>query len=193
MSKKEWNPGIAVFLSLLFPGVGQIYKGQVFGGFGWMLLVGAAYGLSGVMFMGAALLGAGLGSFLVLGSGVILHIVCIIWAAVGDPQKASGALHMLLFLVVGAISLYLYNSFIRSNSSYPPAKSTETYNYSPTHCGKTGFEPSRLLLNGQWTDYRCKAEYLSGGSWTGCLDRIAYTDAVGYGCPGNQKCCPPSR
>ena len=39
----ESNLGIAAILSLLFPGLGQLYKGQVLNGFVWMFLVFGGY------------------------------------------------------------------------------------------------------------------------------------------------------
>ena len=59
---RSWNPGIAAVLSLLIPGAGQMYKGQVERGIVWLLCVALGY------------------SVLVL-PGLILHIICILNAS----------------------------------------------------------------------------------------------------------------
>lgn len=63
-----WNPGIAALLSFIIPGVGQMYKGQVLNGIVWMFVVGAGY-------------------LCLLIPGMILHLCCIVGAAMGDPYK----------------------------------------------------------------------------------------------------------
>ena len=65
---KNWHPGIAALLSLVIPGAGQIYKGKVVIGLLWLVIVVVGY-------------------FLLLVPGIILHAICIITAAVGDPYK----------------------------------------------------------------------------------------------------------
>lgn len=64
----KWNRGIAAVLSFFIPGLGQIYKGQVVGGFVWLVLVGLGY-------------------FLFVIPGAILHFFCMLGAAMGDPNK----------------------------------------------------------------------------------------------------------
>lgn len=64
----KWNPGIAAVLSLVIPGAGQMYKGQVPNGVAWLICTLIGYG-----------------AFVV--PGFILHIFCIIGAASGDPRK----------------------------------------------------------------------------------------------------------
>ncbi|MGA3209517.1 MAG: hypothetical protein ABSE05_17045 [Syntrophales bacterium] len=59
---RTWNPGIAALLSLIIPGAGQMYKGQVGAGFLWFIFVVGGY-------------------FLFIIPGVILYIVCIFSAA----------------------------------------------------------------------------------------------------------------
>ena len=59
---RSWNPGIAALLSLIIPGAGQMYKGQVGAGFLWFIFVVGGY-------------------FLFIIPGVILYIVCIFSAA----------------------------------------------------------------------------------------------------------------
>ena len=66
--KKQWNPGIAAVLSLVLPGAGQMYKGQVANGFAWLLVVVIGY-------------------FVFIVPGMILHILCVLGAALGDPMR----------------------------------------------------------------------------------------------------------
>ena len=66
--QRLWSPGIAALLSLVIPGAGQIYKGEVGHGLGWLFAVVIAY----VVFVFA---------------GAILHLVCIVAAAQGDPYR----------------------------------------------------------------------------------------------------------
>ena len=66
--KKEWSPGVAAVLSLVIPGAGQIYKGQLGTGFVWMIAVVIGY-------------------ILLIVPGLILHILCIVTAYSGDPYK----------------------------------------------------------------------------------------------------------
>lgn len=64
----QWSPGIAALLSLIIPGAGQIYKGQVLNGILWLLFVFIGY-------------------WLIIIPGIILHVICIFGAASGDPRK----------------------------------------------------------------------------------------------------------
>jgi TM2 domain-containing membrane protein YozV len=64
---RAWNPGIAAVLSLIIPGAGQMYKGNILGGLVWLVAVVVGY-----MF------------FIV--PGVILHLCCIVFAASGTPS-----------------------------------------------------------------------------------------------------------
>jgi TM2 domain-containing membrane protein YozV len=68
ISQRKWSPGVAAVLSFLLPGLGQIYKGQVFNGLAWMIVVVVGY------------------VCLVL-PGLILHLCCIFGALSGDPTK----------------------------------------------------------------------------------------------------------
>jgi transposase-like protein len=65
--RQRWSPGVAALLSFIFPGLGQLYKGQVINGLVWMVVVFVGY------------------CMLVI-PGVILHIICIAGAASGDPH-----------------------------------------------------------------------------------------------------------
>jgi hypothetical protein len=66
--QRKWNPGVAGLLSFLIPGAGQIYKGNVGAGFGWLIVVIIGY-------------------WLFILPGIILHIICIVNAASGDRNK----------------------------------------------------------------------------------------------------------
>lgn len=66
--KKRWNGLVAMLLSLLIPGVGQIYKGQVLSGILWFVIVAIGY----AMF---------------IFPGLFLHFFCILGAGLGDPYK----------------------------------------------------------------------------------------------------------
>jgi len=67
---KRWNRLAAILLSLIIPGLGQIYKGQMINGIAWFMLCVLGY----VCF---------------IVPGVVLHIFCIIGASLGDPYKAN--------------------------------------------------------------------------------------------------------
>mgnify|MGYP005862064849 CR=1 FL=1 len=58
----SWSPGIAALLSLIIPGGGQMYKGQVIGGLVWFIAVLVGY-------------------FIFIVPGLLLHLICIISAA----------------------------------------------------------------------------------------------------------------
>jgi len=64
----QWNPGVAILLSFLFPGLGQLYKGEVAAGFVWMFVVILGY----IMF---------------ILPGLILHVCCMVGAGMGDPYR----------------------------------------------------------------------------------------------------------
>lgn len=79
-AKILWNPGVAAVLSLVIPGAGQIYKGQIFNGIFWLVCVIIGY----VMF---------------IFPGVILHILCIVGAfsgknTVSDPEAPNSDTHV---------------------------------------------------------------------------------------------------
>lgn len=65
---KRWNRLVAVILSFLIPGLGQLYKGQAIGGAVWFFAVVIGY-------------------FLFILPGAILHWCCIFHAASGDPYR----------------------------------------------------------------------------------------------------------
>lgn len=64
----RWNPFVAAALSFLIPGLGQCYKGQVVNGLVWFVLVLIGYVL-----------------FII--PGLVLHLCCVIGAAMGDPYR----------------------------------------------------------------------------------------------------------
>jgi len=63
---QRWSPGLAAVLSVLVPGLGQVYKGQIINGLVWFVLVGLGY------------------VALVL-PGLVLHFLCVVGAASGNP------------------------------------------------------------------------------------------------------------
>jgi TM2 domain-containing membrane protein YozV len=68
--KKDWSPGIAAVLSLIIPGAGQMYKGQVGTGIIWLLSVAVGY-------------------MLMVVPGLILHLICITNASSGNRNKGN--------------------------------------------------------------------------------------------------------
>jgi hypothetical protein len=65
---RKWSPGVAAVLSLVIPGAGQMYKGQIFSGLVWLVFVVIGYALLAV-------------------PGIVLHLCCIFAASTGDPTK----------------------------------------------------------------------------------------------------------
>lgn len=65
---RKWSPGIAALLSFLIPGAGQMYKGKVVAGLIWFFVVIIGY-------------------ILLVLPGLVLHLICIVTAASGDPYK----------------------------------------------------------------------------------------------------------
>lgn len=65
---KQFSRGVAMVLSLLIPGLGQIYKGQLFNGLLWLVLTVVGYAL-----------------FVV--PGLVLHLLCIIGAGTGRQYR----------------------------------------------------------------------------------------------------------
>jgi TM2 domain-containing membrane protein YozV len=70
-TQQVWSPAVAAILSLFIPGVGQMYKGRVGEGILWLIFTPIGY------------------IFLIL-PGLIMHIICIINAAQGNPHKQGG-------------------------------------------------------------------------------------------------------
>lgn len=75
-----WNPGIAVLLSLVIPGLGQVYKGQIGRGILWFFAVLIGY-------------------VALIVPGIILHIWCMVNAATSGrnqlmPVGVSAATHV---------------------------------------------------------------------------------------------------
>ncbi len=63
----RWSRGMAILLSVLIPGLGQLYKGQPINAVVWFVLTVAGY--------------------LLIFPGLILHFLCIIGASMGNPNK----------------------------------------------------------------------------------------------------------
>ncbi|REJ90923.1 MAG: hypothetical protein DWQ35_15500 [Planctomycetota bacterium] len=68
MAHRRWSPLVAMLLSFLIPGVGQMYKGQVVNGIVWLLVVVVGY-------------------FFLIIPGLVLHLFCIVGAGMGDPYR----------------------------------------------------------------------------------------------------------
>jgi TM2 domain-containing membrane protein YozV len=64
---KRWSPVVAFLLSVLIPGLGQLYKGHLLRGILWFIIVLIGYAF--------------------IFPGLILHLVCAIEAASGDPYR----------------------------------------------------------------------------------------------------------
>jgi TM2 domain-containing membrane protein YozV len=64
----KWNKGTAGVLSFVIPGLGQIYKGSFFSGIIWFVMTLLGYA-----------------AFIV--PGVILHLICIMAAMSGNPNR----------------------------------------------------------------------------------------------------------
>ena len=65
---KRWEPGIAMLLSFLIPGAGQLYKGQALAGIVWFFAVCFGY-------------------LILIIPGLLLHLGCIVEAGMGDPHR----------------------------------------------------------------------------------------------------------
>ena len=67
-NRKRWSRLVAMVLSLMIPGLGQLYKGQPINGLAWFLLTGAGY-------------------FFFIIPGIVLHCLCVLGAATGDTYR----------------------------------------------------------------------------------------------------------
>lgn len=67
IEKQSWSPGVAAVLSFFIPGLGQLYKGQIFNGIAWFCVTAAGY--------------------IFIFPGLILHLFCIIGAASGAKSE----------------------------------------------------------------------------------------------------------
>lgn len=66
--RRHWSPLAACLLSIFIPGLGQLYKGNIFSGLLWFMVVSFGY-------------------FLLIAPGMVLHLLCIIFATMGDPYE----------------------------------------------------------------------------------------------------------
>lgn len=66
--ERRWIPGVAALISFLIPGGGQMYKGDIGAGIVWFIVVIIGY-------------------IMLVVPGLILHIICMVNAASGDPYK----------------------------------------------------------------------------------------------------------
>lgn len=94
----QWN-GVAALLSLLWPGVGQIYKGEVLSGLAWSLLLTIGYG-------GPVMIAVNTNEpapLVLTVLGFVFHLVCIKDAGLSTKFTRGfhySALRMLLLFVV---------------------------------------------------------------------------------------------
>lgn len=65
---QRWNPAFAMILSLLIPGLGQMYKGQLLNGIAWLIITVIGYT-----------------SFVI--PGLVIHLFCILGAGMGNPNR----------------------------------------------------------------------------------------------------------
>ncbi len=83
-----WNPATAASLSLILPGAGQMYKGSLFNGFAWFVLVVVGYL-----------------AFIV--PGLVLHLCCIIGATLGDPTRLHPAASWVRVILLATTSIFV--------------------------------------------------------------------------------------
>lgn len=69
-SEHKWNPGTAAVLSFLIPGAGQIYKGEIGLGLGFLFFTIVGY-------------------LLFILPGVFLHIICVVVAYDGGRSQRT--------------------------------------------------------------------------------------------------------
>ncbi len=81
---KTWSPGIAAVLSLIIPGAGQMYKGQIGNGIGWFIFICAGYFISSVL---AVMVITIIIAPITLVPTILLHFLCIYYAAIREPYK----------------------------------------------------------------------------------------------------------
>jgi len=67
---RQSNPGLAALFSLIIPGAGQVYQRRVLAGFFWLIIVTGGY----LMFVVP---------------GLILHIACVLSAAMTNPSAKT--------------------------------------------------------------------------------------------------------
>lgn len=79
--EKEWNHGTAAVLSLVIPGAGQIYKGQLVAGLLWLAFIALGY-------------------YMYILPGIVIHLFCVIFAASGKSTK-SNALKETIIEILG--------------------------------------------------------------------------------------------
>lgn len=73
-----WNPGVAAVLSFFVPGLGQIYKGRIWDGLGWLIMILWFYIFSPFILHPACIF-----------IGFALHIICIFVGYFGSGRKFS--------------------------------------------------------------------------------------------------------
>lgn len=61
-----------------------------------------------------------------------------------------------------------------------------------TACGSANATIPSSIRAEDWKEYRCISEEDAGAVWDACQPRSNYTEHSAEGCPGAQRCCPPS-
>lgn len=104
-----------------------------------------------------------------------------------------------LMLTVGVTVLlgllvWHYDTALASQTSQPPGAPAPDFGQprQSSRCGVPGNDPPRLRMVAPWNEYRCLDESSAGDAWANCLERAEYASQRGEGCPGAQRCCPPT-
>lgn len=130
--QSQWNPGIAAVLSLVIPGAGQMYKGQIGKGLFYLFIVIIGYTL-----------------FII--PGLILHIFCIINAKNENPKdrsernKKNKKLRFWLLAILGLFMLLGLIGRVVTESSVSSESSVSTEPTEPTQ--ETLIVPAAHLSN----------------------------------------------
>ena len=106
-TRPQWSACIAALLSLVLPGAGQVYKGQLGNGIAWLIFVVICYAAS-------------------VGFGLFLHLACVIGAASGNPVvkrkfgrlKYIGAVFLAITFLSMIISLVSESSYTANPSEF---------------------------------------------------------------------------
>lgn len=142
--QRLWSPGVAAVLSLIIPGAGQMYKGEIGKGFLYLIITVIGYAL-----------------FVI--PGLILHLLCIIGAAQGNPygqtnliqsgtiqqtqqQKKGGNTGLIVLIGLGALVVFscFFLSAIGQSVSKDAKTSSASITRSPTstpRASSSGYVP----------------------------------------------------
>lgn len=168
--QSQWNPGIAAVLSLVIPGAGQMYKGQVGKGLFYLFIVIIGYTL-----------------FVI--PGLILHIFCIINAKNENPygdtkgrrerNKKNKKLRFWLLAILGLFMLLGLIGRVVTESSVSSESSVSTEPTEQTQETLTVLDPTSNLPEperGWLCDFDSKGEIRL---WTAASMDAIVKDVVG--------------